>query len=403
MTGRGRASPAPRRAVPGALALALALLLLPSGGSAQSGGVFLDAGLSHSRSPSGSEADPSTYALGGLRARWSPADGRASLFANVYGGLSFEETAGDWGSLGAGGSVWTPVGDRYALSLEARADAFTVGAPFVFRALSGEIRPRASVRIGTAWLSLAGRGAVARSESEVRDVPDQPTGFVPTGEVTSDLWFAGGGPELRVPVGEASLELGGHLYDSDAGGYGQAFAALSGSVGPAVVGVELRVWDTPFEDEVTGGLTVSLPVSSGWTGYAGGRRSSPDPLLQTAPSARGSFVVGRRLAAFGADGAGEPISLYSVERRGEAGRATVRFRIRRPDAERVELLGDFTGWEPAEMERHDGVWRLELRIRPGVHRFGFRVDGEWYVPEEAPGRSRDEWGTPSATLVVEGT
>lgn len=401
MTASGRAC-SPGRAAGGVLLAALlAVSAATSSATAQSDGLFLDGGVSHSRSPSGSEADPSTYGLAGLRASWSPTP-RARLFANAYGGLSFEETAGDWGSVAAGGDVWAPVGDRYAVGVGARAEAFTVGAPFSFRAVTGELTPRLSVRLGSAWLSLAGRGAVGRSESEIEDAPELPPAFSPTGEVISDLWFAGGGPELRVPVGPARLQLGGHLYEADAGGYGQAFASVSGDVGPAVLRADLRIWDTPTGEEVTGGLTLSLPVSGGWTGQAGGRRSNPDPLLQTAPNARGSFVVGRRLATFGG-GDRDVVPLYRIREDGDAPGAAVRFRLRRPGAEQVRVLGDFTGWEPVPMERRDGIWTVELRVPPGVHHFGFRVDGRWYVPDDAPARSRDEWGRANATLVVEGT
>ena len=39
-------------------------------------------------------------------------------------------------------------------------------------------------------------------------------------------------------------------------------------------------------------------------------------------------------------------------------------------------------------------------LPPGVYHFGFRVDGEWYVPEDAPGRVSDGYGQVNATLVV---
>lgn len=404
MTCGGAVPPARFPPIAAALVAAVLVMSAPAGADAQSDGVFLNVGGSHSRSPSGSEVDPSTYGLGGLTVSWSPGP-RGRLFANALGGLSFEETAGDWASLILGGDVWTPLaGGRLAASLGARGEAFTVGAPFEFRALTGELTPRLSVRAGPAWLSLAGRGGLGQSEAEVRrtsDLPVLPPGIAPTGEVESDLWFAGGGPEAQLSAGPVTLGLGGHFYEADNGEYRQAFGTLSGEVGPTVVSLDLRVWDTPTDDEVTGGLTIRLPVASGWTGHAGGRRSNPDPLLQTVPSARGSFMVGRRLVGFGGEEEG-PLPLYRVDPRPDAAGADVRFRLRRPDADRVVILGDFTDWEPVPMERRDGAWVLELRVEPGVHRFGFRIDGEWRVPEDAPGRSEDEWGRPNAMLVVEG-
>jgi hypothetical protein len=52
------------------------------------------------------------------------------------------------------------------------------------------------------------------------------------------------------------------------------------------------------------------------------------------------------------------------------------------------------------MERHGDTWMARLSLTPGVYHFGFRVDGAWYVPEDAPGRVNDEYGQMNATLVV---
>ena len=43
-----------------------------------------------------------------------------------------------------------------------------------------------------------------------------------------------------------------------------------------------------------------------------------------------------------------------------------------------------------------------LEIGNGTHDFGFLVDDEWFVPDDAPDVVPDEWGHQSATLVIEG-
>lgn len=60
-----------------------------------------------------------------------------------------------------------------------------------------------------------------------------------------------------------------------------------------------------------------------------------------------------------------------------AGRSGARvIRIPIADAQRVELMGDFTDWHPLEMARvGSGLWELELYIEPGVYRVNIRVDG----------------------------
>lgn len=75
-------------------------------------------------------------------------------------------------------------------------------------------------------------------------------------------------------------------------------------------------------------------------------------------------------------------------------------RLERARAERVEVIGGFTDWEPRAMRRGPDRWMLELWVPTGVHHFGFLVDGDWFVPEGHPGNVPDEWGRTNATLVV---
>jgi 1,4-alpha-glucan branching enzyme len=80
----------------------------------------------------------------------------------------------------------------------------------------------------------------------------------------------------------------------------------------------------------------------------------------------------------------------------------VRLRVEAPrSAARVEVLGDFTLWEPVAMTRTGDHWEVELHVGPGAHHYGYLADGEWYVPEDEPTRVPDEWGRMSAILVVE--
>jgi hypothetical protein len=68
----------------------------------------------------------------------------------------------------------------------------------------------------------------------------------------------------------------------------------------------------------------------------------------------------------------------------------------------MDLLGDFTLWEPQAMSRDGDGWAIEIRIPSGTHHFGFLADGEWYLPENVPDLVSDEWGRKNATLVIEG-
>ncbi len=69
-----------------------------------------------------------------------------------------------------------------------------------------------------------------------------------------------------------------------------------------------------------------------------------------------------------------------------------RIEITVPNAERVELRGDFTDWSPVELTRAGDVWRLEMPVPPGLHRVAIRVDGgDWIAPPNLP-RANDGLG-----------
>ena len=60
----------------------------------------------------------------------------------------------------------------------------------------------------------------------------------------------------------------------------------------------------------------------------------------------------------------------------------VTLRIEARDTALVELMGDFTDWQPVALTRvGTGIWEITLDITPGVHRLNLRIDdGTWLVP-----------------------
>lgn len=68
-------------------------------------------------------------------------------------------------------------------------------------------------------------------------------------------------------------------------------------------------------------------------------------------------------------------------------RVFVHFQLEAPAATTVALAGDFTEWQPRhELSRAEsGVWSVVVPMEPGVHQYGFVVDGErWTVDPLAP-------------------
>ncbi len=72
----------------------------------------------------------------------------------------------------------------------------------------------------------------------------------------------------------------------------------------------------------------------------------------------------------------------------------IRFEIMAPEAREVQLAGSFTNWDPTvSMQRlSSGVWTALVPLRPGVHDYAFRVDGEHWIVDPAAPRVADGFG-----------
>ena len=75
--------------------------------------------------------------------------------------------------------------------------------------------------------------------------------------------------------------------------------------------------------------------------------------------------------------------------------------VRQSSATGVEIMSDFTDWEPVAMaSMPNGEWRFEKVIAPGPHRVAIRVDGgQWRVPPNLP-RVTDDFGGEVGIVIV---
>lgn len=81
----------------------------------------------------------------------------------------------------------------------------------------------------------------------------------------------------------------------------------------------------------------------------------------------------------------------------------VHFRLEAAGAGRVQLAGDFTGWEPRYTlnEVREGVWAVVVPVQPGVHQYGFLIDGQrWSIDPFAPAVDDGFGGTNSRLDVL---
>lgn len=350
------------------------LLAAPPATTAQEVGASLDFGLSHARPPADIDAEAASYLLAGGRVFAGP------LFASLYGGLAPNDDAGNWAAGELGLRLVRSLTPGLAVGLGLQGSAFALGAPTSYRAALGRATPEVTLSDGPTRLRVRGHGGVGRSE--VLDV-------------ISDLWTYGAGAEIGHDLRSLSLTIGGDIYESAGGSYRTGYLMASAPVGATRWDLEGRLWEIPNGDlEAQARLTVSVPLSGRLLAAITGGRDGPDPLLNSPAAVNGSFLV-----SWDVTGPPEPdLPTYTVERR--PGRTTVLFRLEAPEASAVSVSGDFSGWEPVPMRRVGGAWQVRIPIEAGLYHFGFTVDGEWHVPEDAPGRVTDEFGRRNATLVV---
>jgi hypothetical protein len=81
--------------------------------------------------------------------------------------------------------------------------------------------------------------------------------------------------------------------------------------------------------------------------------------------------------------------VLTVDRRGNGPHVIT---VRVPKASSVELMGDFTSWEPVTLVGEGQSWTMECSLSPGAHHIAIRIDGgEWLVPANLP-KIDDDFG-----------
>lgn len=75
-------------------------------------------------------------------------------------------------------------------------------------------------------------------------------------------------------------------------------------------------------------------------------------------------------------------------------------RVRAPGAKRVEIMGDFTGWEPLELEPDGEGFARAVTLRAGTHRVVVRIDSGAWTPAANTPAVDDDLGGRAGMLVV---
>lgn len=399
MTRRRASSPftGPGRVMPAMLAC---LVAVPAVARAQEGALVVDAGASWSLPPGGSVAESTPHVNLGVRLE-GPLGGAGWAFLAGSGGLAASDSGASWVSALGGIGTALPLGGPAFLDLSATGEAFSVGDPYTYRGVLGEGEAALRLGLGPTTARLAAWGGIGSSETEVLETFTRMTRWgTATYErgvvVAADLWSYGGRLEVARSFGRWQPWAGLEAYDAPQGGYYGGRAGVRYGAAGIAWDVEAGAWDTPYGTEAFLTARVRVPVGRGLATRVSGGRYGPDPLLDLEPAGAAGALLSWTAARFGDAGARAPFEAPGAEP------GTIRFTLEAPGAESVALAGGFTEWEEVPMRREGDGWALTLPVEPGVHRYAFRVDGTWHVPETTPGRTEDEWGFPVATLVVPG-
>jgi hypothetical protein len=365
----------------------------PLGGQVKE--VSLEVGGSSVKPPTGVEGDAAQFMVAGVRAMNYDLGGNGFLASFQTGRSLSDGSAGDFLSGSLEGSYWHYFTSAWSVGVEALGFAFDVADPYPYRALGMEGGPLLRFANGHVTATLKGVAGTGWSRTELAPLDDEPEMVL-----EEDLWRMGATAELLTGSSKVMVGLGVGVHDSPGGTYRSVGARLLlRGFGP-VIEFSVDGWDTPMGGETTGGMGFVIPVK-GWSlrGFLG--RTEPDPLTLSQPGGgAGGVMVGHRV--LGADPMALPSPPLHEVLGFEDDGARTRIRVKAPrGTERVELMGDFTLWAPLPMNRDGEVWVLELKVPEGIHHFGFLVDGDWYVPEDAPDAVADEWGRKNATLVIE--
>lgn len=77
-----------------------------------------------------------------------------------------------------------------------------------------------------------------------------------------------------------------------------------------------------------------------------------------------------------------------------------------PQAKKVEVVGDFTGWQLSPLKlkpSKSGVWKGSASLAVGRYEYRLLVDGEWRDDPQCPDRQPNEFGSENCVCVVEAT
>ncbi|HEU5048903.1 MAG TPA: glycogen-binding domain-containing protein [Gemmatimonadales bacterium] len=311
------------------------------------------------------------------------------------GGTVSRFSAGDWNVQGhLAGSTYLPPVAGLRPEVEGRARGTRYEGGEGSSALDGSARLHwvrrnhglwGGVAGGRAWDGADWRGTLsAEAGGWTRAGPATVSLALSATRIGDESRYADGEAALRLERGALDLVAWGGLRrwtrpdDATVEGWGGASIAWWIGSRVALTGAAGRYVADPAQGLPSGSFgSIGLRIATGRPGRA---RRIVEPLDRILPRP--------------ADGAGVEITSLA------GGSARLEFIGVR--GSRVELMGDFTSWQPVALTPTGSArWSVTVALPPGVHRLNIRVDGgEWRVPPGLPSAG-DDFGGAAGILIVE--
>jgi hypothetical protein len=382
------------RAIAGAIAGAAACAVGTARASAQSAHQLeFEVAASHARPPAGLIGDPASYLTAALH--WLHT-GRIVAFGGLGAGVAAVDEGDGWVSAYGGTRLDRSLSPALVAGVSASAIAFRIDRPDAYNVAELRFEPELRIGDGATQLTVQLHGGVARAGSRLED-----------GSLVEDRWSAGGALRVERALGRSRIGAGATAYETATGTFASGGGTLETWFGAVRANLNARVWSVPDAGATgTVQLRLDVPLTRVLRAVAAGGRSDPDPLLD---ARAGTYASGGIVWDVLATTFPPPPALIELL----PARGSVRFTVTPPEGvtgatsgaaggvTTVEIMGDFSVWQPIPLrEIEPGRWSVELPIAGGIYHFVFRVDGELWLPADAPGRGQDEWGRPTATLVV---
>ena len=81
----------------------------------------------------------------------------------------------------------------------------------------------------------------------------------------------------------------------------------------------------------------------------------------------------------------------------------VRFERYSPNSTRVDLVGNFNGWELGKHKLardENGIWNIQIRLAPGTYEYKYVYDGQHYEPDPSQEQIANPFGSANNLLIV---